>query len=84
MGRILNHFLPLRNPANGACQGKQNCEHAGGEAQGTQDDAGIEIDIWIEFAFNEVRIAKRNTFKFTRNIKLWIILDAKRFEHFMS
>ncbi len=52
--RILDHFFPLGNPANGSCKGKQHREHGGRETKRLQGNAGIEIDVRIEFLLDEI------------------------------
>src|SRR5215218_10255506 len=46
--RVLDHLLPLRDPADRAGEREQHREHRRREAHRLQGDAGIEIDIWIE------------------------------------
>jgi hypothetical protein len=43
--RILDHFLPLRDPADGAREREEHGEHRGREAHRLQDDARVEVDV---------------------------------------
>src|SRR5262245_11584463 len=51
---VLDHFLPLGNPADGACDRKQHGEHGEREAHRPQGDPGIEIDVGIKLFLDEV------------------------------
>jgi hypothetical protein len=59
--RILDHLLPLGNPANGAREREQNREHVGWEAHRFQRYTGIEVDVRIELLLNEIIVVERNT-----------------------
>jgi hypothetical protein len=54
--RVLDHFLPLCNPANCAGYGKQHGEHRGRETECLEGDTRIEIDIRVQFLFDEIFI----------------------------
>src|SRR5581483_4762941 len=45
LARILDHFLPLRDPADRARDREQDGEHRGREAHRLQGDARIEVDV---------------------------------------
>src|SRR5690242_15646415 len=51
---ILDHFLPLRDPADGSRDREQDGEHRGREAHRLERNSGIEIDIRIKFFLDEV------------------------------
>ena len=44
-------------------QGKQRGEHGGREADGRQDDAGIEIDVGEQLLFDEIGVVERHFLK---------------------
>lgn len=50
------HFPPVGDPAGQSAQGKEHGEHVFGDVHYPVDDAGVEIDVGIEFAFDEVWI----------------------------
>src|SRR4051794_33821527 len=54
--RVLDHLLPLRDPADRAGQREKHREHGGRETHRLQCDAGIKIDVWIEFLLDEVLV----------------------------
>src|SRR6185312_11124674 len=54
--RVLHHLLPLADPAHGARYGEQRSEHAGGETHRLEDDAGIEVDVRIQFPVHKVGV----------------------------
>src|SRR5215469_9899447 len=56
--RILDHFLPLRDPADGAGEREQHREHRGREAHRAQRDAGIEVDVRIELLLDEIIVVQ--------------------------
>ena len=45
LARVLDHLLPLRDPADGAGDREQHGEHRGREAHRLQRDARIEVDV---------------------------------------
>src|SRR5262245_34402122 len=51
---VLDHFLPLSNPADRACNREQHGEHGEREAHRPQGYPGIEIDVGIELFLDEV------------------------------
>src|SRR5260370_2503541 len=51
---IEQHLFPLSDPSAGTRNGEEHGEHGDGEAHGLIDQAGIEIDIGIELAADEV------------------------------
>src|SRR5271155_5314626 len=65
--RVLDHFAPLADPADGAGDREQNGEHRGRETHRLQRDARIEIDVRIKLALNEILVAERDLFQFQRN-----------------
>src|SRR5262247_3579387 len=55
---ILHHLFPLADPAHRARHREQCGEHAGREAHRLQDDAGIEIDVRVQLAVDEVAVVQ--------------------------
>ena len=61
--RVGNHLVPLGNPARRARNGEQNGEHGCGEAHRFQNDARIEIYIWIQLFIYEILILEGHILK---------------------
>src|SRR5829696_321010 len=51
---IVEHLFPLRDPPGGARDREQHREHLDREPHGLIDQAGIEVDVRIELARDEV------------------------------
>ena len=81
---ILDHFLPLGDPADRACDREQDRKHFDGEAHGSQRDAGIEVDVGIEFLFNEVLVFPRNMLKLHGNFEQWLVTNAEGIENLVA
>ena len=71
-----DHFVPVRDPANGAANGKDHREHGGWDAQGLQNDARIEIHIGIELFLDEILVLKRYFLEPLGDFKIFIF-DAQ-------
>src|ERR1019366_8503726 len=74
---ILDHLLPLRDPAGGARHREKHGEHGHRKAHRFQCYPRIEIDVRIKFLLDEIFIAERNFLKRYRDIQQRVILDAK-------
>src|ERR1700722_16636033 len=81
--RILDHLLPLGDPANGAREREQNREHVGWEAHRFQRYAGIEVDVRIELLLDEIIVVERNALELNRDVKQRIVLDSELVENLM-
>src|SRR3546814_2119813 len=79
--RVLDHLVPLRDPAHGAGQREQHGEHRGREADRRQDDARIEIDVRIELLVDEIGVVERDMLQLARDVENRV-LHAQLFEHF--
>jgi hypothetical protein len=79
---IGEHFFPLGDPTNRPRYGKQHREHIHGQAHRLVDQAGIEIDVRIEFALDEVIVAERDPFQLQGDFKQRIL--AHHVEHLVS
>ena len=80
LARILDHFLPLGDPAGGARNGEKHSEHGGREAHRLQRDARVEIDIRIELLLDEIFIAERDLLELHRDIEQRVVFLACSFE----
>ena len=82
--RILDHFFPLRDPADGARNREQYGEHRGREAHRLQRDARIEIDVGIELLFDEILVVQGNLFELHGDVEQRIVLDTEFGENLMA
>src|SRR5438067_4277167 len=57
--RVLDHLLPVRDPARKASEGEEHGEHLRRDTEGAIDDARIEVYIWVQLALDEVGIPER-------------------------
>src|SRR5690625_276522 len=55
---IGDHLTPLSNPTWQTTQCEQRGEHAVGESHCAVDQPGVEVDVWIQFALDEVVIVE--------------------------
>src|SRR5690606_22223008 len=79
--RMLEHLLPLRDPADGAGQREDRREHRGREADRLEDDARVEIDVRIELLLDEILVLERDPLEFLGDLQRRIVLDAEKAEH---
>src|SRR4029079_569805 len=84
VAEILDHFLPLCDPANRAGKCKQNREHRGRESQRFERYARIEVDVRIKLALDEILVSQRDLLELARHRKQRIVLDAEFVENFMG
>src|SRR6266849_342789 len=82
--RVLDHLVPLRDPADGARDGEQYCKHRDRDAHRLEDDAGIEVDVGIELALDEVRVLESDALKLHGKIEERLIADAELVEHLVA
>src|SRR5271168_4239616 len=61
---VAQHFLPLRQPADGAGDGEEHGEHFWLEAHCLVNDAGVEIHVGVELPRHEVIVFQCNAFEF--------------------
>src|SRR5579875_3140054 len=57
-GRILDHLPVVRDPAGQPAQREQHGEHPGREAHRPVDQPGVEVDVRVELAADEVVVAQ--------------------------
>src|SRR6516165_1868664 len=82
--RVLDHFLPLRNPADGAGNREQHGEHRGGETHSFERDARIEVDVGIELFLYEIVVVQCNPLEFECDVEQRIVLDSDFAQHFVA
>ena len=65
---VVEEFVPMGEPSNDTRNHEENCEHVSREAHCFIDDTAIEVNIGIEFSFDEVRIGEGDTFELNCNL----------------
>jgi hypothetical protein len=60
---VLNELIPMGQPASKARQGEHDGEHFGGDTKGLVDNAGVEINVGVKLAVDEVLVSQGNLFK---------------------
>src|SRR5699024_1759858 len=78
--RVVDHLLPLGDPARQAADGEQHREHLGGEADGLVDQTGVEVDVRVELALDEVVVLQRDLLELPGELEARVV-DAEPFEH---
>src|SRR5260370_20999328 len=76
--RIGDHFVPVSDPPDGARHRKDRREHRRRQAQRAEDDAGIEVDIGIELALDEVVVLEGDALQLHCEVEERIITPAER------
>src|ERR1700675_3593538 len=66
---IRNHFGPLRDPADGACEREDRRKHTGRDAERLVDNAGIKIHVGVEFAAHEIIVFERDLLERHRELE---------------
>src|SRR5437016_1895112 len=64
---VVDHLLPLRQPARGPGDRKEHGEHLDREAHRLVDQAGVEVDVGIELAGDEVLVLERDPLELPRD-----------------
>src|SRR6516225_6238242 len=80
---IVDHLLPMRNPARSAGDRVEHGEYLGREAECLQRDRRIEVEIRRKPLLDEVIIGKRDALELKRHLKYWVVamLTTYSFEH---
>src|SRR5437879_984383 len=81
---VLDHLLPLADPANGTGYRKEHRKHVRGKAHSLQDDARVKIDIWIELLAYKIIVLKCYSLQFHREIQQWVVLDPQLLQHLVT
>src|SRR3954468_11095347 len=58
--RVRDHFLPLGDPAHRACEREDAGEHGDRNAERALHDTGIEIDVGVQLARDEIVVLQRD------------------------
>ena len=59
----------MSQPANGTRDGEQHGEHRHRKPERLVDEAGVEVDVRIQLALDEVRVAEGGLFQLQRNVE---------------
>src|SRR5690606_14963480 len=71
------------NPAYSARECENHREHAGRNANGLQNDSGVEVDVRIQLLLDEVAVGPRDLFQLHGQFELRII-DAQCAQYFVA
>ena len=63
----------MSQPARGAADREQHREHLDGKAHRLVDETGVEIDVRVELAVDEVAVAEGNLFELQRNVEARVL-----------
>src|SRR5688572_7014720 len=80
--RVEEHLFPLRDPAAGARNREQHREHGDREAHRLVDEAGIEVDVRVELARDEILVLERDALQLQRDVEQRIA--PGHLEHFVG
>src|SRR5687768_7963433 len=67
--RVGDHLLPLRDPAHRAGEREDAGEHRHRDAQRALHDAGVEVDVRIQLAADEVIVLQRDLLEGQRQLE---------------
>src|SRR5690606_30581585 len=81
---IGQHFAPLGDPAHGPGQREDGREQRGGNADGALHDAGVEVDVRVETALDEVVVFQGNALDFHGQLEQRVIFQAQGSQHFLA
>src|SRR5262245_54646525 len=81
---IADHLVPLRDPADRAGEREERREHADRNAERLVDDAGIEIDVRIELALDEVFVLERDLLELQREPEETVVLQVELLQHLVA
>lgn len=72
---VVKELVPVSKPANCPGDHEQNGEHISREAQSFVNDSAVEINVGVQFSFNEERIAESDAFQFNSNFDKFFLSD---------
>src|SRR5690606_3844830 len=67
--RVILKFTPVRDPTGQPANREQHGEHARREAHSLVNDAGIEVDVRVKAALDEVLVVESDIFKLLSELK---------------
>ncbi|EKX66764.1 hypothetical protein STRIP9103_03230, partial [Streptomyces ipomoeae 91-03] len=76
--RLLDHLVPLGDPARKAAEGEEDREHLGREAHGAVDQTRVEVHVRVEAARDEVVVGERVLLQLQRDVQQLVGLAEGR------
>jgi hypothetical protein len=62
--RIVQEFVPVREPSNYSGNHEEHGEHVSGESHSFVDDSTVEINVRVQLSVDEVGVTECNLFEF--------------------
>src|SRR5438105_14350546 len=81
---IGDHFLPLRDPADGAREREDAGEHRHRDAERALHDAGIEIHIRVQFPADKIVVLERDALELERQLEEAVVVQAELVQHLVA
>src|SRR6266404_9452980 len=81
---IGDHLLPLRDPADGAREREDAGEHRHRDAQRPLHDAGIEVDVRVKLAADEVVVLERDLLERECQLEDAIVAQSELVQHLVT
>lgn len=79
---IVVYFVLVCNLVYGMCYGEDNGKYGGWNIYCFQDDIGVEVDVWIQFFFDEVWVVQCDMFQFYGYLQQ-VVFGVQFFQYFM-
>src|SRR5258708_26506219 len=77
---IRGDLAPVGDPAGGTTDGEHDGEHVRRDAERAEDDARVEIDVWVKLARDEVVVLQRRLLEVVGDVEQRVGL-AELFQH---
>ena len=71
--RVGHHLAPLGDPAGQPADREQDREHADREAERAVDEPAVEVDVRVELALDEVRVAERDLLELAGDVEQLVV-----------
>src|SRR6266404_6778729 len=78
---IGDHLLPLRDPAHGAREREDAGEHRHRDAERALHDAGVEVDVRVELAADEIIVLERDLLERNGQLEEAIVAQSQLVQH---
>src|SRR3984893_14947772 len=79
--RVLDHFLPLGDPADAAGEREQDGKHRGRKTDRLEGDARIKINVRVKLLLDEIGVVERDALEPQGDLKQRVTLGAELVEH---
>src|ERR1700751_5918630 len=70
---LVVHLTPVRDPAGQPAQREQHGEHPGREPERPVDEAGVEVDVGVELALDEIVVGQRGLFELLGDVQQVVV-----------